>query len=322
MRASQAFRRSILVLGAILFASLVPGMAGAQALRDCPPDAAPPTRELFAAAAANARDRGLLWRVSRGGHSSHLYGTLHVGRAGWMAPGPLVRAALRASDTIGLELDPLDETLHRDMAAAMAARPPARLPAALQERLRKAWAAACLPEEARAGMAAEMQAITVVMLSVRRDGLQVMHGSEVLLSLLGRGGGRNVISLESPALQLQAMLAGDDAEAAEMVQGMLDQLDDGRVARVIRKTIAVWESADLAELERFREWCECTSTDSDRKFMARLLEGRNPGLADRIEALHTQGRRVFAGVGAAHMAGPEGLPALLRARGFTVERLR
>ena len=52
-----------------------------------------------------------------------------------------------------------------------------------------------------------------------------------------------------------------------------------------------------------------------------MLDDRNPGLADGIDRLHREGRRVFAAVGALHMAGPRGLLRLLAARGFTVERL-
>ena len=53
----------------------------------------------------------------------------------------------------------------------------------------------------------------------------------------------------------------------------------------------------------------------------RLLDARNPGLAERIDALHTSGQRVFAAVGSLHMIGRTGLPALLARRGYTVERI-
>ena len=55
--------------------------------------------------------------------------------------------------------------------------------------------------------------------------------------------------------------------------------------------------------------------------LARLNDARNPAMAERIAALHGEGRRVFAAVGALHMTGAQGLPRLLRERGFTVERV-
>ena len=55
--------------------------------------------------------------------------------------------------------------------------------------------------------------------------------------------------------------------------------------------------------------------------MQRLNDDRNSGLADGIDALHRDGRKVFAAVGALHMTGAKALPALLAQRGFTVQRL-
>jgi uncharacterized protein YbaP (TraB family) len=53
--------------------------------------------------------------------------------------------------------------------------------------------------------------------------------------------------------------------------------------------------------------------------MKRLLEDRNPKLADRIEALHESGKNVFAAVGTLHMFGSNGLPTLLKIHGYHIE---
>ena len=55
--------------------------------------------------------------------------------------------------------------------------------------------------------------------------------------------------------------------------------------------------------------------------MGRVLDQRNVALARGIEKLHAEGRRVMAGIGALHMIGDQGLPALLQARGFEVLRV-
>ncbi len=44
-------------------------------------------------------------------------------------------------------------------------------------------------------------------------------------------------------------------------------------------------------------------------------------MAARIDALHGDGKRVLVAVGALHMTGERGLPKLMAARGYTVERL-
>ena len=53
-----------------------------------------------------------------------------------------------------------------------------------------------------------------------------------------------------------------------------------------------------------------------------LFVGRNARWSDRIADAIAQGNRPFVAVGAAHMAGPDGLPAMLAARGYTVRRVQ
>ncbi|MFD2579153.1 TraB/GumN family protein [Novosphingobium colocasiae] len=52
-----------------------------------------------------------------------------------------------------------------------------------------------------------------------------------------------------------------------------------------------------------------------------LFTGRNKAWTERIIAALKSGRKPFVAVGAAHMAGPEGLPAMLAARGYKVTRI-
>lgn len=312
------------VLGSICLACLLLVVARVGAAQDaspCPPAAQPLTAELFQAAAAQARDRGLLWRVTKGGHASYLYGTLHVGRAEWMAPGPMVQRALQETDTLALELDPLDESVQREMAEGMARAKTYPLPAALRSRLLQALQAQCLPTDTVNQAAPEMLVYTLSTLVGRRDGLEPGYGSEILLSLLGHGSGRSVVSLETVALQLKTLLAHDAAEAETVVREGLDDLESDRVHTVLLKSARVWENGELAELERYTQWCQCADTPLDKKLMRRLLDDRNPGLAKRIDQLHAQGQKLFVAVGATHMTGAIGIPALLARRGYQVERV-
>jgi hypothetical protein len=105
------------------------------------------------------------------------------------------------------------------------------------------------------------------------------------------------------------------------VASSLDQLESGATRRAITRLASAWDRGDLDELAQYERWCDCVLDDADRRLMHRLLDERNPLLAERIDALHRDGHKVFAGVGVLHMVGPQGLPALLRARGFQVERV-
>ena len=281
----------------------------------CPP---PPPAVTAAAAAAPARDRGLLWRATKDGRSSYLFGTLHVGKPAWRRLGPQVSAALRASDVLALEIDPNDPDLLKAMAEL---RPPQELPPALQQRLMKAYERACVAADSLATLHPVLQATTLTVLEARWFGLDPGHALEQTLSAQARTLGRRVISLETVAQQTRALVPEDEAEARSLLDQSLQQLEDESARRVLQRLAVAWEQGDLATLEDYSKWCECIATEVDQSFMRQLNDERNPALADGIEAQHRQGKRVFAAVGALHMAGPQSLPALLAQRGFRVERV-
>jgi len=286
----------------------------------CPPQAQPPTQQQLQAAAAHARDRGLLWRVARDGRSSYLYGSIHVGKLDWAFPGPQVRQALMATDTLALEIDVGDPL----MAARMQTPPGTVLPAlppALRERLARQIEIACLPAQLIAQQHPVLQAVTLTVLAARWQGLDAGYAQEFVLSGLARATQRRVVSLESPELQMAALIPSDADEARHMLSQMLEELEQGAAQRGMARLAAAWERGDLAEIADYERWCDCVANENDRARLRRLLDDRNPALTDAIEALHRDGHSVFAAVGALHMTGAKALPALLQQRGFTVRRV-
>lgn len=297
-------------------ASLALFGAPAAAQKACPPTPTPAV--LSTAAQETPRDRGFLWRVSRDGRTSWLYGTLHVGKPAWKRFGTQLTTALRSSDVLALEIDPNDPAL---LAALSDMRLPGSLPGALQTRLDKAFERACVASEAMATMHPVLQATTLTVLEGRWLGMDPSFALEQLLSAQAKSSGRRVISLETAAQQKAALVPEDPAEALQVLEQSLAQLEDGSGRRVLGRMVAAWERGDLAALEDFESWCECAATEADRAFMRKLNDDRNGPLADGIEAQHQRGQRVFAAVGALHMTGPASLPKLMAARGFKVERV-
>jgi hypothetical protein len=89
----------------------------------------------------------------------------------------------------------------------------------------------------------------------------------------------------------------------------------------VQRLAEAWGASQLDELANYAQWCDCLNTTEQRAFQRRLIDERNLVLADKVAALHRESGPVFAAVGALHMPGPQGLPALLAARGFEVERV-
>lgn len=322
MRALAVLHRLVARLAVALAVGTPVGVVLAQSPEPaCPPPPAPMSEVQVRAGLRDARDRGFLWTATKDGVTSWLYGTVHAARADWVFPGRRVREALAAAETVALELDPTDPALQQRLADALTARPGRELPAALRARLAQRLRGECLSAEALARFAPELQVATLLIGAARRDGLEVAYGSEVFLAGFARGGGKAVVSLETPEEQARALVRDDVKETAAMVQSSLDELDAGRARALAARLVQVWADGDHDALARYDEWCECRHTPADTAALKRLLDDRNPGLADRIAALHAKDGPVFAAVGSLHMIGPAGLPALLARRGFVVQKV-
>jgi uncharacterized protein YbaP (TraB family) len=306
--------RRLLLSFALSFALCFALFAGS-AQAACPPAPALPSAEQAAIWAAKAPDRGLLWRISRGGHSSYLFGSLHVGKAEWAYPGPALRAAWGETEVLAVELDPAD------VGAALAALPKeAPLPPAQARRIDAQARAACLPPGALSALPAMLQLSTLTLLEARRDGFDAAFGQDLMLLAWAKREGRPVQSLESVQEQLEALAPGP-GELLAVVDGALEQLRRGQVRGPLRKLTTAWSRGDLATLGNYARWCSCADTPAEHDWVKRVNDGRNGPLAARIAALHGAGQRLLVAVGALHMSGPQALPRLLAEQGFAVEAL-
>ena len=286
----------------------------------CPPEAAPLTAEAISAGMQTAKDHGFLWRLSKDGRTSYLYGTIHAARRDWMFPGPTVVESLRASDTLALELDVLDADIQKRLAASIGSSRGEALPPALARRLDNRKDAECVDKAVWAGFAPEFQVASLTVLAARRDGFDPAYAIDLVLASVARNLGKPVVSLETPEQQMQALQMQSQQETAALVKDTLDDLDSGKARPLLRRMAKVWVEGDYAQLTRYPQWCDCLRTKAEKAAMKRLLDDRNPAIAAGIDALHAGGKQVFAAVGSLHMVGPAGLPVLMRQLGYKVEQ--
>lgn len=293
----------------------------AEAKENCPPPPQRPTAEEVQTAAKNARDHGFLWRISKDGHSSYLYGTMHVAKFEWMFPGPEVMKALRGSGTVALELDILDPDIKGRMQKSMQGLRTTTLPEPILARVKKLADSVCVPYDAVAKLPPELQIGMLSMLIGRYDGLEPEYAIDAFLSAAGHGAKKEVVSLETPEFQLEQMQMKTPEETIAIVKDSLDDLDRDNGHSYFEVAAQSWANADYAKMADFEKWCDCLNTETERKMMKRLLDDRNPALAERIDALHKGGKQVFAAVGSLHMFGAVGLPLLMEKKGYKVERV-
>lgn len=288
--------------------------------RACPPPPpAPP-----AADSTPARDRGLLWKLTRDGRSSWLYASIHVGRPEWLRPGPTLEQALRDSDLVALEVDITSPDTARQMAQALADVKVPALPDALRQRIQRLADRACLPTLAQDRLQQSHPAMQLMALTIVEglwEGLAPTYAQEIALALHARANNRSVVGLESVQAQLAALLPPPGEPLLPQIDQALDQLERDQLRPTLRRLAAAWEGGDLATIADYPRWCNCLPDAAAQRALERLNDDRNPGLAAAIEALHQRDMKVFAAVGVLHMTGPQALPLLLQRMGFVVERV-
>jgi uncharacterized protein YbaP (TraB family) len=288
----------------------------------CPPDPVVPTAEESARNAAAAVDNGLLWKATKGGRAVWLYGTIHVARLPWIYPGPQVLRAMRASDVVALELDMTDAGMLERLRRVLLRRPGSpTLAPDLQARLDAQVAAACLAPEALAPLRPEMQAVTVEVMQGRQFGLYPAYGVDEAIALVAGHLHKPIRALETPEMQAGLLVSDDPARTAETVAGVLDELESGKSPQMLQRLAGDWQRGDLADLGAYASWCDCLDSPQERADFVKLVDERNPLMADKIVQWHAEGKSLFVAVGTLHMVGKVGLPELLKARGFQVERV-
>jgi len=260
-----------------------------------------------------------IWRVSgpEAGQTGWLFGTIHALPDGVQWRSPQVGDALSASDVLVVEVATLGDAEEAGDVLARRAHSPGmppllqRVPAADRPALAAALARAGLAEPDLAGLESWAAALTLANASRGGD---TANGVDRALLAERVTGNRAVIGLESMDEQLG--LFDTLPETAQQRLLMEVARDPGGEAEAARTR--AWLEGDLAKLEADA----AGGLLADPVLRETLQTGRNRAWAGTIDRLLQDGRRPFVAVGAAHMVGPEGLPALLAARGYRVTRLR
>ncbi len=118
--------------------------------------------------------------------------------------------------------------------------------------------------------------------------------------------------LETMAEQVTALSALDSDGAYQMLEETAKELADAK--QVFAKMLDAWASGDAADLEAaFLQ----DMTTFPKAYDALLIQ-RNLRWLPKFEALLQTGQPVLVAVGAGHLVGPDGMVALLRAKGFKV----
>ena len=271
--------------------------------------------------AGGARADPPLWKVDGPGAKVELFGSIHLlsGATHWRTPA--FDAELAKADALWFEI-PLgagsqSQAAQLVQAKGVLAAPQtlsALLPPALDVRVKALAAREGLPVAALERMKPWLAELELTLLFYQRQGYREDLGVESQVNAAAPPTARRE-AFETLAEQVD--LFADDP-LPEQVTSLKETLDDiDTDPGVFDRAADAWRRGDVHALQsevvdRMRR--------EDATLYRRVLVDRNRRFAARIEQLLRTGQgRVFVVVGAGHLVGPDGVPALLRRDGFAVE---
>lgn len=123
--------------------------------------------------------------------------------------------------------------------------------------------------------------------------------------------GKEVMGLETPGEQLAAV---GGLPLREQADQLYDLVRHDLYRKELGRMLDAYAAQDLDRLRRM-----VAKGGLPKEFNARLLTSRNRVMVQRMDSLLHLGRGYFFAVGAAHLAGGDGVLNLLKHRGYTVQ---
>lgn len=286
-----------------------------------------------------------MWKVtSKDGGVLYLFGSIHAAEESLYPLPRRVTSAYDACDALAVEFDVSTLTAENAEAAT-------QLYSAMLIQDGRAFSEVCGPE-----LYGKIQAILQdagaysplydafgpvfwqLMLetaAMDKAGLNAESGVDSHFLELAHEGGKVILEVESLEFQIELLTSAKAQEDAWAALPLIADDFDAYVASY-QFLYAAYSKGDISALEfavfgasdslsstgdeQLDELLKNFGDEGQEDHSESMLTARNAGMADTAAGYLESGKKVFFVVGAGHMVGPDGLPALLEKMGYTVER--
>jgi hypothetical protein len=257
-----------------------------------------------------------VWHVTGpGGQEAWLFGTIHAAPAplAWQSP-PVVKALARSSEVMVEVANIADDAA---VARAFAALSQTRGLSPVERRIapaqRPTLEAMLATRGIKAGDLRDVETWAIALTLARpAEGSDSRNGVD--RAVLTTVADKPVIELEGATAQLSIFDRLPEDEQRDLLGAVL--ADAGALGDGI-DLVDTWRKGDMTRIEAETR----TGLLADPGLRDALFTSRNRRWAVRIAQELRAGRRPFVAVGAAHMAGADGLVAMLQRAGYSVTRL-
>ena len=270
---------------------------------------------------ADAATRNFLWKASGKQGVVYLVGSVHMLTKDYYPLSPALDSAFKDSDLLVEEAD-LAEMLSPNAQLQMLTR--GMLPssqsldkvvsASTLALLNKRLAGLGLPIEALLRFKPWMLAMTLEALEWQKAGFDPELGLDKHFYDRAQTDGKAVQGLETLDYQVSRFDEMPMDQQDKMLAETLKDLDTETAS--VNKLADAWQAGDSPAVERI----VLEDLKQDPQMYQRLLVERNRNWLPKLEALFARRGHAFVVVGAAHLVGPDGLLAMLKAKGYSVEQ--
>jgi uncharacterized protein len=274
---------------------------------------------VLAATAADAKT--FAWKITGKGGTVYLVGSVHLLTKDFYPLNPALETAYQNADLLVEEVDMAELV---DPAAQLGFLARGMLPSSTPlDKVVSASTYALVSKRAAAlGMPMEpinllkpwMVALMLVQTEWQKAGFDPALGLDRHFYDQAKTDGKKTQGLETAEYQISRLddMAPDQQE--RLLSESLKDLDAERSN--MTRLVDAWRAGDGAGVERI----VLAELKQEPMLYQRLLVERNRNWIPKIEALFARPRPALVVVGAAHLVGPDGLLAALKARGYTVDQ--
>lgn len=269
-----------------------------------------------------AQTHAFAWKATKGQGVVYLVGSVHMLTSDFYPLPASLDAGFKASDLLVEEAN-LAEMLSPNMQFSMLSR--GMLPAGQTldrvlspptlALLNKHSSSLGMPMEALKQFKPWMLAMTIEAMEWQKAGFDAELGLDKHFFDRAQVESKTIQGLETTDFQISLFdgMSTDqqDKFLADTLKGVATETAS------VSKLAASWKIGDAAAIERL----VLSDVKGDPIVYDRLLVGRNRTWLPKIEALFSRPRPAFVVVGAAHLVGPDGLLAMLKAKGYQLVQL-
>lgn len=278
---------------------------------------------LCCAGARAAEAKTFAWKATgKSGGVVYLVGSIHVLTSDFYPLNPALEAAFKDSDLVVEEVD-MGEML--DPSAQLRILSRGMLPGdqsldkvispATMELVRKITGDLGPAGQPLMRFKPWMLAIALQGLELQKAGYNPELGLDKHFYDQAKASGKAVQGLETADYQISVFDGMTMEQQDRLLAQTLKELETELAS--VGKLAEAWKAGDAPTVERIVQ----SELKAEPMMYQRLLVDRNKAWLPKIEALFSRPGRALVVVGAAHLVGPDGVVAMLKAKGYTVEQM-